>query len=357
MKEKSAKPRLLIVSPPSFKSSHSMKIYKRHLIDVAKEDYYVDSYKWELIDSSQTSIKYRFNKYCKSRYNLNKYGSPNIQHVTDQSFAHLYNKNANLNILTIHDVIPIIAYKNKLLKKRSRPPLFFNYVSYFFKKFDKIITPSITTKMYLLDLFKMSEESVIVVNNAVEGDLVIEEKFSGIHVLMIGDTFYKNSQNAIEAIDLFSKSEGIKIKIHWVVNSRDYSETIKEIFAKNKHLEIKTYINLTRLEILNLFRCCSVLLFPSLLEGFGFPIIEAMRNRLPVITTKYGATFEVASNHCFLVEPSSAESISKGLNDFYNIDGEVLDEMLEKAYLHSLEFNLNRFKEEILSVYKDQSIY
>ena len=37
MKEKSAKPRLLIVSPPSFKSSHSMKIHKRHLIDADKD--------------------------------------------------------------------------------------------------------------------------------------------------------------------------------------------------------------------------------------------------------------------------------------------------------------------------------
>ena len=55
-------------------------------------------------------------------------------------------------------------------------------------------------------------------------------------------------------------------------------------------------------------------LFPSLYEGFGMPIIEAMACGTPVLTSDATATSEVAGGHALLVNPSDQHSIAKGIH-------------------------------------------
>jgi len=55
------------------------------------------------------------------------------------------------------------------------------------------------------------------------------------------------------------------------------------------------------------------LLFPSLPEGFGFPILEWMAAGLPVLTANRGAMAEVAGEAALLVDPASTEALAAGL--------------------------------------------
>jgi len=66
-------------------------------------------------------------------------------------------------------------------------------------------------------------------------------------------------------------------------------------------------------ELEDLLEGAFALLFPSLYEGFGLPILEAMQMGVPVLTSLGGATEEVAGKAALLVDPRSAESISKGI--------------------------------------------
>jgi len=63
-----------------------------------------------------------------------------------------------------------------------------------------------------------------------------------------------------------------------------------------------------------------VLLFPSLHEGFGFPILEAMAARLPVITSNRGAMREVAGEAALLVDPDSTGEISRAMMRLWRDD-------------------------------------
>ena len=62
-----------------------------------------------------------------------------------------------------------------------------------------------------------------------------------------------------------------------------------------------------------LYAACSVFVLPSILEGYGLPVIEAMAHGAPVVTSRGTSTEEVAGGAAVLVDPLSVESISDGL--------------------------------------------
>lgn len=66
-------------------------------------------------------------------------------------------------------------------------------------------------------------------------------------------------------------------------------------------------------ELWNRMIAARVLLFPSLHEGFGFPILEAMAACLPVITSDRGAMREVAGEAAYLVDPDSTAELSQAM--------------------------------------------
>jgi glycosyltransferase involved in cell wall biosynthesis len=70
-----------------------------------------------------------------------------------------------------------------------------------------------------------------------------------------------------------------------------------------------------------LYEACTVFAFPSVLEGYGLPVIEAMAHGAAVVTSRGTSTEEVAGGAAVLVDPLSIESIASGLSEaFENVD-------------------------------------
>ena len=69
-----------------------------------------------------------------------------------------------------------------------------------------------------------------------------------------------------------------------------------------------------RAVVMSLVRHARALLFPSLAEGFGLPIAEAMALGTPVLTTAGGATEEVAGGAALLVDPLDVAAIAEGID-------------------------------------------
>ena len=66
-------------------------------------------------------------------------------------------------------------------------------------------------------------------------------------------------------------------------------------------------------ELAELYRGARALVFPSLYEGFGLPVLEAMASGTPVVTSRGGATEEVAGGAAVLVDPLDVDSIASGI--------------------------------------------
>jgi glycosyltransferase involved in cell wall biosynthesis len=80
-----------------------------------------------------------------------------------------------------------------------------------------------------------------------------------------------------------------------------------------------------------LYAGASAFVFPSLAEGFGLPVLEAMRSGAPVVTSDNSALREVAGDAAVLVEPTSEEDVAEGLRRALADDGELRGRGLERA--------------------------
>jgi glycosyltransferase involved in cell wall biosynthesis len=107
---------------------------------------------------------------------------------------------------------------------------------------------------------------------------------------------------------------------------------------------IQLLTNLPDDELFYLLSKSRGLIFPSLYEGFGLPILEAMRCNCPVITSNLGAMAEVAGDAALLVDPFSVECISSAILDLAYSD-EVHLNFSERGYQRQQDFTWNQTAE------------
>lgn len=101
-----------------------------------------------------------------------------------------------------------------------------------------------------------------------------------------------------------------------------------------------------------MYGLADVFLFPSLREGFGIPIIEAMSCGVPVITSNTSSMPEVAGDAAHLVDPHNEEDILKALVKIIT-DSEYSESLIKKGRLQSSKFSWESMAEKVLDTYKE----
>ncbi|OPL19725.1 MAG: hypothetical protein AVO35_01760 [Candidatus Aegiribacteria sp. MLS_C] len=94
------------------------------------------------------------------------------------------------------------------------------------------------------------------------------------------------------------------------------------------------------------------LVYPSLLEGFGLPVLEAMACGTPVLTSSVSSLPEVAGDAALLVDPLSVDAISSGLMRMAGDDG-LRDSLSGRGPLRAAEFTWERTASLTLEVYRE----
>lgn len=100
----------------------------------------------------------------------------------------------------------------------------------------------------------------------------------------------------------------------------------------------------------DLYRGATALVFPSLYEGFGLPILEAMSCGTPVIASNNSSLPEVGGDAALYIDPYNGESLMSAFEAFENNDISVQG-LREKSFEQSLRFSWERCARETLSVY------
>jgi glycosyltransferase involved in cell wall biosynthesis len=100
-----------------------------------------------------------------------------------------------------------------------------------------------------------------------------------------------------------------------------------------------------------LYHNAIALLFPSLYEGFGLPILEALTAGTPVLTSDRGAMTEVAGDAALLVDPTDPQAICRGITQLA-ADESLRADLVASGRAHVAAFTWERTARETLAVYR-----
>ena len=87
-----------------------------------------------------------------------------------------------------------------------------------------------------------------------------------------------------------------------------------------------------------LFCTCTVFAFPSLYEGFGLPVLDALQHGIPVLTSKRGSLSEVTGNAALTVDPESVQAITDGLERLLK-DAQLRKRLSQKGPKRAAKFS------------------
>lgn len=270
----------------------------------------------------------------------------------------------------IHIVHDFFYYdKDFYLKKKWIEKLMYYYYNSIhkwlyklvFKRASKIIAISQATKNEIIDKFWSSFANKIeVIHNGMDTSafkpLLQKEKKSDHdqYLLYVGSELWrKNLKNIIAAFALvhkeFSNLKLIKAPCEWVSEYRNQTlEAIKDngLEVGKEVLFVDEYLPLEKL--VELYQNAEIFLFPTLKEGFWFPIIEAQACWVPVITTNYEPMSELVSYKEMLVDPNNPKDIAEKIIKILKnpaLKKQMVDDWLDYVKQFSWEKTAEKFEE------------
>jgi glycosyltransferase involved in cell wall biosynthesis len=99
-----------------------------------------------------------------------------------------------------------------------------------------------------------------------------------------------------------------------------------------------------------LFCGADALLYPTLYEGFGLPVVEAMACGAPVLTSSTSALQEIAGGYAYLVDPLDVDAIARGILAL-TTEPNVRADFVELGKKRALDFSWDKAAERTLEVY------
>lgn len=269
-----------------------------------------------------------------------KVGKNNIVHITGQiHFAGILLKTKKV-IITVHD---LGFYRNLSFIRR----LFFNwfYVILPFKLANVIVVISEKTKQEILSIIPSIQSKIEVIPNCVTSSIDTENFITQKNletILIVGTRSNKNIERAIEAL------KGLKIKLIIV---GPLNEVHKELLIKNT-IHYKNLISISEELLNNVYRLSNILLFPSVYEGFGLPILEAQAKNTIVITSNIEPLKEVSGNAALFVNPLSVESIRSGIIKALSLSSEERMNLILQGKINLEKYSVNEVSEKYYKLYE-----
>lgn len=242
----------------------------------------------------------------------------------------------------IYDLIPQIFsddyFKGEGSKKRYREAI------NFLRSADKLLAISQSVKNDCINLWGISPEKIDVIYSGVDERFnqyhLTEEAADGVlkrlHIsgkfllFPSAPDYRKNLYPTLEAYGLLP--EQIKNEYQLVITGSVFPEFKAELLNRiglmglRGNVVVTDYISTD--ELIALYKNARLLVFPSMYEGFGLPVLEAFVTRLPVVTSNNSSLLEIAKDAAVLVDPFDIQSIADGIQtaldtDFVQFEPEI----------------------------------
>jgi len=242
-------------------------------------------------------------------------------------------------VVTVHDLHPL-QYSNEVPFYRN---LSFRYrIPYLLRRADAVIAVSETTKRDIVRICGIAADKIHVIPCGYDSGLfqpvevadVVLDKYglSGTrYVLYVGNIVrHKNVSSLVKAFAASNVESvlvicGAKMDVLYF---KEIQETITRLGIGDNIIFLE-YIEAADLPAL--YSKAALFAFPSLHEGFGIPLLEAMACGAPVLTSHTSSMPDVVGDAAILVDPNSIEDIAHGIKLIFN-DETLRDTMRQKGF-------------------------
>ncbi|MBM4446963.1 MAG: glycosyltransferase family 4 protein [Chloroflexi bacterium] len=190
------------------------------------------------------------------------------------------------------------------------------------RRLSHIITVSQTARQHIANTFGISEDKLRVIYNGIDTDifspsskvnpLKVNPLENRLLVVISRDTPVKGLKYMLEALAILRQKHPLELIV--VAKGTDNSATQRLI----SNLGIRDYVKfideIDTAELVNQYRLASIVVIPSVYEGFGLPAAEAMACGAPVVSTTAGALPEVVGDAGILVPPADAQALTEAIS-------------------------------------------
>ncbi len=254
----------------------------------------------------------------------------------------------SFKVTTVHDLAPLKFPKlthPKIVAVHKRR------LEWVQKEIDRVIVPSKATASDLRTIGINSERIRVIPEAPIsifkpsgkERITKLKKKYNitGKYLLGIGINPRKNTERIVKAFDLVRAGEDLKMIL---VGTPNYINV-----KPRRDLRMVGHVKEEELPIL--YSGAEALVYPSIYEGFGLPILEAMACGCPVVTSNLSSMKEVAGNAAVLVDPLDVESIVNGIKTAIGSKKTLSDKGLQRAK----RFSWEKTAKETIDVYNEAS--
>jgi len=254
-----------------------------------------------------------------------------LYHITGDIHYAVFAFPRRKTILTIHD--SVFVYQTKGLKRWVFLHLFLKWPA---RYANVITTISEQSKTDIVKFSNCDPSKIKVIPDPLNSYISFSEKAfnkSKPVILFIGSTPNKNLPRVLDAIT------GMSCHLELI------GKFPKEQLERIRQLKIShsVSVGISEEELNSKYGEADILLFPSLFEGFGLPIVEAQQAGKVVITSNIGPMNEVAGKGACIVDPMSVESIREGLMKV------ISDEQYRERLINLGSENCKRFTTKSIS--------
>jgi glycosyltransferase involved in cell wall biosynthesis len=255
----------------------------------------------------------------------------------------------------VHDVnldetYPLLSkyFFKRLICEITRRPVF--------SRAKTFITPTNVIKKELsIFLNKNRKKHVLAIYEGVSDEFRSLKKFNKNKSFILGMGDFaerKNIKKTLTAYSLLPDKIKQNTSIVIVVSTKGPASKFRD-FAKKLGISAnaKIVIHPSNSKLVKLFNEAKCFVYPSLYEGFGLPLVEAMACGCPLITSNYGAMKEVAGKAGLLINPSSALNISRAMQKII-LSKRVFNTLKKKSLARSKKFNWDTAARETLAAYE-----
>jgi len=333
---------------------------------------------WEIVevapqplDRTSRSWFVRFWKFYERFWHYPQYvqrQEADIFHVIDHSEGHIaywLQKTGKPVVVTCHDLINFFYKAN--LQGSVKLPLISNaswrYAIRGMCKANQIISVSQNTAKDVTKILGIECDRITVVPNAVESIfqcLLQQERdlFRQQHQISRETTCLLNvgsnhpRKNILTILKVLLNLKNRQLPVHFWKTGADFNDEQK-VFIKTHSLEgFITYLGQPdKQTLVQIYNAADILLAPSIQEGFGMTILEAMACGTPVITSNMSAMPEVAGDAGILVEPTDVQAIADAVHHLLNNPADRKT-LIEKGIKRAKAFTWEATAEQIAKVYE-----